>query len=564
APDIPPGAEVHVRCDFEAGLDGWKGRAKRVTDGPKRGQAALRLVDGRYVLPVEFRAGKGTLLSLWYYADGPLRLQIELTPKPGPGAKGPRIRCAATLVPLAQRKWTRVKIPIIGAFPFDEPGSRSKGNTHTTVKAGTSFSRISFRVSYSKVLADYPTGASRDGRLVLDDLALYNVGEDARLKLLGRELADLTARVKKLPSTVPPAVVKDLSAGIKAVDAKVNSLTGKRSGYLLSPEVLAVAEEANACRQRVQGLQRYFAAAAKTSGQAAPAFALGTASPAVRVTSRNPAYRFAGEVTGKARIDLARGEAESVQLVVLPLGRDLKQVNVSWTDLKAVRGSGTLPKSVLTCRLPECVFMPTTTRQYGWDYRRAGWTPDPLMPYKPFDVGRREQRAVLLTARAPRDAPAGEYRTTVTFKPANAPPVSVALTVRVRDFTVPLRGRMRNQTNFKVTPLKKFYGRDIPLEQRRRWQVFLLDHRIQPTAQYSGNLSPPSKDIPYLFDHGLNMVLVGMVSRQKYDLLERLGVLDLSAVYMADEVGKGSVGKIAKEADDIHVKYPGFRTMTGG
>ena len=563
---VPKGATILKHCDFETGTDGWRG--EHATTGPIRGRGGLRgprmprwSTTG---VAVDFSAGLGTTLSLWYYADGPGWLGVRLVPHgQKPGGRTYRAGC---IDPLVQRCWVHVSVPIVGRFaPF------GKGKTHEPVKPGEKFSGV--RIEYEPWKPAAGPGGKDASFIVFDDFVLYNVGESARLNGLVGELAAAEARLEKVPPAAAGAAGRLAAAAAKA-RADCVALARDHSGYQISSEVQALAERADTLLRRIRRLEKYLATASPVPAKL-PAATFGVVSPMVRVTDRNPTYRFDGDLATEARIDLARGEAESVQLVLLPLVQDLQAVRVEWTDLKPAAGGRAMPKSVLTVRWPECVFMPTTGNHRMWSVRNLGWTPDPLMPSAPAKIRAEEQRPILLTVEAPRDAAAGEYAATVTVRAKDAEAVSIKLAVRVRDFDVPLRGRMRNQTNLNLSGLQKFYGKAVTAEQRRAWQVLALKHRIQPTAQYSRELSPPPEDVPHLLPHGLNMMMIGGGSstrplaedriRKQFDDIKRLKVVDMSVIYLADEVsGAKHIAWINKKANWIHRHCPGMRTMTGG
>ena len=583
-PAIPEGAKIILRRDFDRDAGGLAGGGRHSPEAVGGRSGVLLLprtgpLEQSTSLDLDLTITDQTFIRFRYYADGPGNLGIRLIPArpasepttasgPGPvgGEKaGEKWRCAS-ISPLVQRQWTEVVIPITATFPMGR-------YDHNPARPGERFTRLSLHVLYGEGGEKIIFGeAQRKNCLAIDDLTIYDVPPEARALALVRELSGLTDRANQLKAALPADLWASLVATLQKAGADANAAAKDPA----PAKVEALARRVEQARDRVQRLQTWYEPTMRLTGQKRPALAVAVESPMARVTEQNPAYRLAARPGQPARIDLARGELESVQLVLLPLEADLKGVKLEWTPPKSKAGKE-LPAAALTARLPECVFMPATGNQHAWHWQYVGPTPDPLMPITgPFDVGLDQERAVMLTFDCPRAAAAGEYATTVTIAAAGAEPVRVPLTIRVRDFEVPLRGRLRNQTNFKLAELERFYGQPLTEAQRRAWQVFLLRHRIQPVAQYGKELTPPPEDIEYLFGHGLNMVMIGGWSgdrnpkldvdkvRPQYEAIRKLGVLDLSVIYIADEVGPSHIPQINDKADTAHREFAGIRVMTGG
>ncbi|NQT53796.1 DUF4091 domain-containing protein, partial [bacterium] len=124
-----------------------------------------------------------------------------------------------------------------------------------------------------------------------------------------------------------------------------------------------------------------------------------------------------------------------------------------------------------------------TTGCDGW----AGQWPDPLPPYKPFDLEPGISQPVWATVHVPADAPAGLYRGALVVAPANAPPLRLPLEVTVWDFAIPRRPSLKIIYDMREGFLKQFGGssgtRDEMLD---RWHRFLAERRVSP-----GILPPP-------------------------------------------------------------------------
>ncbi|MBM4048862.1 MAG: hypothetical protein FJ279_27490, partial [Planctomycetes bacterium] len=97
----------------------------------------------------------------------------------------------------------------------------------------------------------------------------------------------------------------------------------------------------------------------------------------------------------RVRLDAARDEAESFQLVVLPNGQALKNVKVEAKPLAGPGGSVPLVWHRVG-------YVETAPPAYPTEY--VGWWPDPLLPAGPFDVAADERQPLWFTAVVPPDA----------------------------------------------------------------------------------------------------------------------------------------------------------------
>ena len=104
----------------------------------------------------------------------------------------------------------------------------------------------------------------------------------------------------------------------------------------------------------------------------------------------------------------------------------------------------------------------------GW----AGLWPDPLPPYKPFDLKACTTQPLWATVRVPADAAPGTYRGTVSIRPANAEALEIPLEVTVWDFALPKESHVRVIYDFRAPDMRE--------EALRTWWKFLADHRICP------------------------------------------------------------------------------------
>ncbi|MBN2133556.1 MAG: hypothetical protein JW741_28910, partial [Sedimentisphaerales bacterium] len=97
-------------------------------------------------------------------------------------------------------------------------------------------------------------------------------------------------------------------------------------------------------------------------------------------------------LTRRVRLDAARDEAESFQLVVMPDGQALKGVTV---EAKPLTGDG----GAIPVEWRRVDYVETAKPPYPTEY--VGWWPDPLLPAGPFDVAAGERQPLWFTVMAP-------------------------------------------------------------------------------------------------------------------------------------------------------------------
>ena len=271
----------------------------------------------------------------------------------------------------------------------------------------------------------------------------------------------------------------------------------------------------------VRGTQPYRTATHRAAERRG--YAAWLANPLVRVF---PSDLPPTDAPDAIELSAARNEREPFQLV-LRANRDLRDVAVTVAPLRQ-RGGATLPDVALHLVGYVPVDYPSnyyTTNVPPW-YRRLprggagcdGWPglwPDPLPPYKPFNLEGGKIQPVWGTVRVPPDARPGTYTGAVTIQAANAQTLKIPLRVIVWDFALPKRGHLKVIYDFREGAIDEFGGTSGPREGAlRAWYAFLADHRISP-----GNLPPPT----FVYKDG----------RVTMDAAE----FDRAAAYCIDELG---------------------------
>ncbi len=182
--------------------------------------------------------------------------------------------------------------------------------------------------------------------------------------------------------------------------------------------------------------------------------------------------------TDKIKLDSARDETESFQLVIIPGNNGLQRVSVKPGKLR--NEASTIP---IECNFVEYVrtIKPKNTRP-----TYVGWWPDILMPNRSFDVPAGRQQPVWLRVNVPPDAVPGRYDGKVVIT-GDGVSVSVPVTLRVRTFRIPRPGTLACPFGLYPGTIKKWYGivdkqnpSVCPISVFKKWSEFLGKYRLTP------------------------------------------------------------------------------------
>ncbi|UCF35301.1 MAG: DUF4091 domain-containing protein [Acidobacteriota bacterium] len=346
-------------------------------------------------------------------------------------------------------------------------------------------------------------------------------------------------------------VLKDLASGVHAFDPMESGTDQWRK---LSQEM-----------QRIKLASRLWPLLAECSS----GYCVGIESSLRRVASRHPGLTFEGSLSRQVDLRMARNEYESFQIVLLPAGKPLTDVQVRVEDLRSNEGSHVISRdNIEIFHQIEQFVQPSLGTANDW----VGWIPDALDPISgSFDTGPEETKPLWVTVHVPPNAPAGEYRGSLRVKPENGREQVITLALHVQDFQIPITGQFRTQGHLSLEGLEDWYREDYSPEVRRNFYRQLLRHRMTPTSQYSARLSPDPADIPWILEQGGNVILIGGFSGRDldeeiigpaYDWLVENDAIDQAIIYIGDETNdfEGMKGK----ARTIRRKWPKLRIMIGG
>lgn len=192
--------------------------------------------------------------------------------------------------------------------------------------------------------------------------------------------------------------------------------------------------------------------------------------------------RIVRQTAEPIRISAARREHEGFQIVLSPLPGAARKVDVSVTDLRGAAGS----ISSSNIKINPVGYVRITPLD-----GREIIVADPLLIGAIPDLEPGENQPVWISVRVPDDAPAGEYSGNVMIAARGSRPLSIPLTLTVRDFEIPKQISLRSSFWLFRDQLNRFYHLDeIELEDYLKWVDFTLEYRLCPVDVFEGRCGP--------------------------------------------------------------------------
>ena len=200
-------------------------------------------------------------------------------------------------------------------------------------------------------------------------------------------------------------------------------------------------------------------------------------------------------------ITAAGNEAESFQVVALPVKRAAK-VKVTASPLKHSGGGAFLPAENIQINPAGYV---EVLKSFYFHSSRPGFWPDILLDHAVLDLENRLQ-SYYVTVRVPAGQTPGEYAGVITFEGENFAPVEYPYTLKVYDFSLPVRNTLTTFLDFRYNPADPAI--------RRKCYSMLFDYRMSPVSMYiNGKLMdspekyqfvPHLDDVEYCVSRGQN------------------------------------------------------------
>ncbi len=394
-----------------------------------------------------------------------------------------------------------------------------------------------------------------------------------------REWESLVKGAFSAIQALPSETVKARALG--ALDTATEGAPGRFKEACLSLYALASDRERHAVIEDVRGrlarmrvLLARLQASRQTPGSGAE-FAV-VPDTTMRKVFRDEPYALGTNGTGLATLSLAGNESESVQIVVVPLWRDLKEVQTRVGALKRVGGQGAIPASAVQVR--PVGYIEIGPPEYNWYVEKRGWYPDVLWHDQAVDVPASQcAQPFFVTVRATAETPAGDYEGTISVEAAGCPAVAIPLKVHVWNFALSKETHLKTSCWMSEGNIQRFYKLDgrMPFEMRKRFYDFHLDHRMSPVKDFPLNGGEMLEDFDYLMAKGQNAMFIGVPEylepdnradyaadlKSTWDLLESKGWNDATLFYTRDEVavvGRHVIPKVVEMNDWIHTIIPGW------
>jgi len=329
-------------------------------------------------------------------------------------------------------------------------------------------------------------------------------------------------------------------------------------------------QEAEQKRRRLESEERAIADATRVYGKQAVSYVTGFAPSTVHIFQEGVPFDIA--VADDVTIRAVRGEREAVQLVILPVERDLEDVRVS---VSGIDGAAVNP-------VGSVYISGYASSPYPREPLYVGWWPDPLVNNFAFDVPKRWAQAVWISVKVPRDARPGKYEGEIAVAPANAAARKLALTVEVVDCLLPKDWIFRNLLCFddgRYGPLV-YGGAEAWEDVREKFIEFLLDRRINLSGLAGVSQKRYTVDDMIRFaDRGANVLFAYQYwwgkkmapdeeappkVREWMERLEPLGYADRVVVYGWDEALPEKYPHILAAANLLEREFPGLPLLSAG
>jgi hypothetical protein len=296
-----------------------------------------------------------------------------------------------------------------------------------------------------------------------------------------------------------------------------------------------------------------------------------------------------------AGLELALGEREALQVIVMPTACGLKNVSVSCSGAPAGLSVKCSPLGYI-----KTSSQPTYGLGYTAQGRRrvkpagVGWWPDPILSYtNACDIAVDDVQSFWVDVHAGRTAAPGRCAMVLKVGDAEGRAFEIPFTVRIRGFELPPTSPLPLLVTFNPRPHSTTIGRERAAEisadpespvnlwnrYRDAWGDFLADHFVMMDNLYTrkapyidqlkrmkaqgrlgdftiGYWNPARGDCGYWKSHDLAEL------RKAHDAYKAAGLLERGWLYGADEVLIRDIAPVEKAAQLMREAFPGVRIMT--
>ncbi|MCF6156670.1 MAG: DUF4091 domain-containing protein [Candidatus Brocadia sp.] len=200
-----------------------------------------------------------------------------------------------------------------------------------------------------------------------------------------------------------------------------------------------------------------------------PEYGVGVESPLEKVVLDRP---FAGNITNVAQIELGKNEHEAVQIVLIPIRKDLINVTVHAEDLKLRGGDFTINSR--NVRVFPLGYVYCEGSQHPSIYK--GWIPDILLKLDSFHVKKDQLQPLWVDVYIPEDAKPGIYEGDIIIRPSNSHNFPVRLIVKVFDLTLPEISHFEFTVPLQPDATHEIYGMQAS-DRLKDFRLFMAEKR---------------------------------------------------------------------------------------
>lgn len=322
-----------------------------------------------------------------------------------------------------------------------------------------------------------------------------------------------------------------------------------------------------------------------------PDVAIGFATSMEKILPRS--LPLTAETKTAVELRLARNEKESFQVLVAPLGQNLRNVSVRVGDLHSVEGARLTSSAVAA--VPVGYVETKAVPPYRSPY--VGWWPDPILDFlTTADIAAQDVQSFWVRVRAPRDQQPGRYQGKLEVLVDGKPAFAFPLTIRIDPFVLPDTSPLplaitfsphdhpEPETKAQQDAWRKSESYPIRAwkKHKLRWADFLADYYITYDSLYHHEL-PDAEVLTHLHKQGrlgqYNLGYYGYAGpgeqdwekwkaqhlprlRAAYTQARELGVLEHAYIYGCDEAPAELFPRVEQAAACLKIEFPDVPVMT--
>lgn len=232
-------------------------------------------------------------------------------------------------------------------------------------------------------------------------------------------------------------------------------------------------------------------------------FAVAGADSMVKIfRSMDPEYpAFEGHAIQSLELEAAGNEIEGTQLLLFGLEEPVEITTIMATDL--VGKNASIPASQIGIYEEKYIDVSEMRATYPISY--YGKWPEMLPPFRPITLKPGMINPIWIKVSVPMGMPAGDYNGTICVQAKGALPVSIPITMKVWDFSLPRTSTFRTAVSIFWKNIVDYYAKKQPDgkltdEQQRvimeNLAQFMLKNRMNPSNIYDSNCYS-GKPVPF-------------------------------------------------------------------